>query len=136
VDGVSLETKYVMRTICTFLCGCCNFNRVVDNKHNVKNDQYQLIGGSSVTVVGKYVADVDLIRQGGVPEDLFIVKDFASDKKVKDLFSYGTMKKIEDAMIDGWAIRQIEDYGALAFNMFFPRLRLHAMNARLEVSHC
>jgi hypothetical protein len=82
VDGMSLETKDVMRTICNFLCGHCNFTRVVDNKHNVKNDQYQLIGGSSITLVGKYVADVDLIRQAGAPEDLFFVKDFA----VEDLF--------------------------------------------------
>ncbi len=77
-----------------------------------------------------------MIRQAGIPEDLFIVKDFASDKKVKDLFLYGTMKKIEDAMIDGRAIRLIKDYGALAVTMLFLRLHLHAMNARLEVSQC
>ena len=47
------------------------------------------------------------------------------------------MKKIEDALIDRRAIRQIEDYGALAVTMFFLRLHLHAMaNTRLEVSHC
>jgi hypothetical protein len=66
----------------------------------------------------------------------FIVKDYASDKKVKDLFYYDTMKKIEDAMIDGWAIGLIEDYGALAVTMYFLRLHLHAMNAKIEVSHC
>jgi hypothetical protein len=136
VDGVSLETKDVMTTICNFLGGRCNFTGAVDNKHNVKNDRYQLIGGSGVPIVGKYVADVDLIRQAGVPEDLFIVKDFASDKKVEELFSYGTMKKIEDAMIDGRAIGLIEDYGALAVTMLFLRIHLHAMNARLLVSQC
>jgi hypothetical protein len=40
VDGVSLETKDVIRTICNFLCGRCNFTGAVDNKHNVKNNQY------------------------------------------------------------------------------------------------
>ncbi len=80
VDGVSLETKDVMTTICNFLSGCCNFTGVVDNKHSVKNDKYQIIGGSGVPLVGNYVADVDLIRQAGVPEDLWIAKDFASDK--------------------------------------------------------
>jgi hypothetical protein len=85
--------------------GCNENYRAVDNKHNVKNDQYQLIGGSGVPLVGKYVANVDLIRQVGVQEDLFIVKDFASDKKVKELFLYGTIKKIEDAITDGWADR-------------------------------
>ncbi len=108
----------------------------MDNKHNIKNDQYQLIGGSGVPLVGKYVVNVDLIRQMDIPEDLFIVKDFASDKKVEELFVYGTMKKIEDAMIDGRAIGLIEDYGALAVTMLFLRLHLHAMNARLEVSQC
>ncbi len=38
VDGVSLETKDVMTTICNFLGGRCNFTGAVDNKHNVKND--------------------------------------------------------------------------------------------------
>jgi hypothetical protein len=94
------------------------------------------IGGSGVPLVGKYVANVDLIWQAGVPEDLFIVKDFASDKKFEELFLDGTMKKIEDAMIDGRAIGLIEDYEALAVTMLFLRLHLHAMNARLEVSQC
>ncbi len=80
VDGVVLETKNVMTTICNFLSGGCNFNEAVDNKHNVKNDGYQIIGGSGVPLVGKYVADVDLIRHEGIPENLWIVKDFASDK--------------------------------------------------------
>jgi hypothetical protein len=81
VDGVSLETKDVMTTICNFLSGRCNFTGAVDNKHNVKNDRYQIIGGSGVPLVGKYVADVNLIQQAGVPENLWIVKDFTSDKK-------------------------------------------------------
>jgi hypothetical protein len=108
----------------------------VDNKYNVKNYSYQLIGGSCVLLVGKYVADVDLIQKAGDPEDWFIVKDLASDKKVEDHFSYGTMKKIEDAIIDGWAVGLIEDYGALAVTMFFLRIHHHNMNTRLEVPHC
>ncbi len=43
VDGVSLETKDVMTTICNFLSGRCNFTGAVDNKHNIKNDRYQII---------------------------------------------------------------------------------------------
>ena len=48
VDGVGLETKDVMTPICNFLCGWCNFIGAVDNKHNVKNDRYQLIGEASI----------------------------------------------------------------------------------------
>jgi hypothetical protein len=51
VDGVSLETKDVMTTICNFLSGRCNFTGAVVNKHNVKNDRYQLIGGSGAPIV-------------------------------------------------------------------------------------
>ncbi len=121
VDGVSLETKDGMTTICNFLSGHCHFTGAVDNKHNVKNDRYQIICGSGVPLVGKYVADVNLIQQAGVPEDLWIVKDFTSDKKVEDLFSYCTMKKIEEAMIEGWATGLIEDCGALAIKHVFSK---------------
>ena len=87
MDGVSLETKDVMTAICNFLTGRCNFTGAVDNKHNVKNDRYQIIGGSGVPVVGKYVNDANLIRirQEGFLEDLWIVKDFASDKFILGL---------------------------------------------------
>ncbi len=68
VDGVSLETQNGMTTVCNFLSGRCNFTGAVDNKHNVKNDRYQILGGSGVPLVGKYVADVDLIQQAGIPE--------------------------------------------------------------------
>jgi hypothetical protein len=65
--SVTLEAKDDMRTIRNLLCGCCNlFTGAVDNKHNVKNDRYQLIGGSSGPHDGKYVAGVDLIQQVGV----------------------------------------------------------------------
>ncbi len=39
-------------------------------------------------------------------------------------------------MIEGRATGLFEDCGALAVTMFFLRLHLHAMNARLEISHC
>ncbi len=53
--------------MCNFLSGRCNFTGAVDNKHNVKNGGYQIIGGSGVPVVGNYVVDVDLIRQASIP---------------------------------------------------------------------
>jgi hypothetical protein len=59
-----------------------------------------------------------LIGQAGVPEDLWIVKDFASDKKTEDLFSYCTMKKIEETMIEGRATGLIEDCGALTVTVY------------------
>ena len=52
-DGVSVETNDIMTATCKFLDGKLNYCGVVDNKHNVKNDRYQLIGGSNVATLGK-----------------------------------------------------------------------------------
>jgi hypothetical protein len=90
---VSLETKDVMTAICNFLSRRCNFTGAVDNKHNVKKDRYQIVSRSGFPLVGKYVANVDLIQQASVPEDLWIVKDFADDDADTDK---SNMKNDED----------------------------------------
>jgi hypothetical protein len=40
-------------------------------------------------------------------------------KRLRIFFAYVTMKKIEDEIIDGWAIGLIADYGAFAVTMCF-----------------
>ena len=67
--------------------------------------------------------------QAQVPQELFRVKDFASDKLVDDLCSYKTLKKLSDGMESGLAEGLIEDAGALAITLFFIKLHLHAVNA-------
>ena len=76
VDGVSAESYDVMTSICQFLDGNQKYLGTIDNKHNVKNDRYQCIGGSSIASVGNYVVDCDLLRQAQVPIDLWQVSDF------------------------------------------------------------
>ena len=44
VDSVSVETVDVMCAICQFLDGKESHTGAVDNKHNVNNDRYQIIG--------------------------------------------------------------------------------------------
>lgn len=86
VDGVSVESKDVMTANCKFLDGLSKHTGVVDNKHNAKNDRYAKIGGSSTPSIGELVVDTDILRQAGVPIELWRVKDFAGilqdDEKV------------------------------------------------------
>ena len=119
VDGVSVETVDVMNSICMFLCGSCDCTGAVDNKHNIKNDRYQFIGGSCLPTIGNLVVDADLLRQAEVSADLLRVKDFASDKKVETLVSYKTLKVLSSALSSGKAVGLIEDAGALACTLMF-----------------
>ncbi len=57
-------------------------------------------------------------------------------QKGQGSFFFWYYEEIEDAIIDGWAIGLIEDYGALAVTIFFLGLHLHVINARIKVSHC
>ena len=51
VDGVSYETTDVMQAIALFLDGNSKEDHTgaVNNKHNLKNDRYQITGGSCFT---------------------------------------------------------------------------------------
>ena len=62
-----------------------NNTGAVDNKQNVKNDRYQIIGGSCIPTIVNLVVDADLLQQSGVSPGLIKIKDFASDKLVEDL---------------------------------------------------
>ncbi len=130
VDGVGLESNDVMTSLCRFLAGEINYTGTTDNKHNVKNDRYAIIGGSSAPTIGKLVIDVDLLRQAEVSKELIRVKDWASDKKADRLFSYPTLKKVADALEKGKAAAHIADAGALACTFLFLKLHLHAVNGR------
>ena len=66
VDGVSEESIDVMYAICQFLNWKESHTGAVDNKHNVKNDCYQIIGGSCIPTIGNLVLDTDLLRKSGV----------------------------------------------------------------------
>ena len=128
-DGVSVETHDVLQTLCLCLDGKINYCAAVDNKHNVKNDRYQLIGGSNVATMGTYCIDTNLLLMAGVSADLIAPKDFASDKKVEQLFSYPTISKVDKELEKGNIIGLQGDYGVLCVAWFFMRLHLFAVNA-------
>ena len=128
-DGVSVETHDVLQTLCLCLDGKINYCAAVDNKHNVKNDRYQLIGGSNVATMGTYCIDTNLLLMAGVSADLIAPKDFASDKKVEQLFSYPTINKVDNELEQGNIVGLQGDYGVLCVTWFFMRLHLFAVNA-------
>ena len=111
------------------LDGKINYCAAVDNKHDVKNDRHQLIGGSNVATMGTYFIDTNLLLMAGASADLIAPKDFASDKKVEELFSYPTISKVDKELEKGNIIGLQGDYGVLCVTWFFMRLHLFAVNA-------
>ena len=77
VDGVSVETVDVMRAICQFLDGKEAHTGAVDNKDNVNNYCYKIIGGSFISKIGNLVVDANILPQSGVSQYLIKIKDFA-----------------------------------------------------------
>ena len=130
VDGVSLEQSDVMTAICRFLAAEDNHLGAVDNKHNIKNDRYQLIGGQQLVSIGKWVCDSDLLRQSGVPKELIRIKDFASDKLVDELCSHKILKQVIDALDEGKASGLSQDGAAILCSLLFMKMHLLAVNAR------
>ncbi len=70
----------MMKSVSFFLDGKEDNTGVVDNKHNLKNDRYQIAGGSCVPVIGNLGVDTDIMSQAGVQEEAYRMKDFACDK--------------------------------------------------------
>ena len=87
IDGVSVESHGVVLTICMFMDDLSKHTGAVANKHNAKNDRYVEVGGSSAPAIGELVADTDMLRQVGIPKELWRIKDFVSNKKVQNLES-------------------------------------------------
>ena len=127
-DGVSVETSDILLSLCEFLDGKHNFCAAVDNKHNVKNDRYQLIGGSNAATIGNYYVDTNLLLMSHASSELIVPKDFASDKKVEELFSYNTIEKVDNCFSNSAISGITGDFAVLCVTWFFCRLHLHAVN--------
>jgi len=91
--------------------------------------RYQYIGGSNVSSIGNVVIDINLLLQAKVSMELIRPKDFSSDKKVEELFSFSTASKVSSAVLSGEAVGKIGDYGALLLTFLMSRLHLHAINS-------
>ena len=52
---------------------------LIDTKHNVKNNRYQIIGGSCAAIIGEYVHDIGLLNASGATREFWRPEDFVSD---------------------------------------------------------
>jgi hypothetical protein len=86
-NGVLCEVKGNLRIVLRFLSGENNYLCLIDTNHNVKNRRYQLIGGSSAAVIGKYVLNLSLLKMTGIAKELWRIDDGASDTVVLRLAS-------------------------------------------------
>jgi len=130
VDGVSVEGEDVRRSICDFLSSKCNHVGYTDTNHNMKSWRYQIVGGSCVVTIGKYVVDADLLRIAEVPRELWRPTDFASDLLVLKLVSYQTVKKLHDFHTKEKDNLSPGDIGVLMVTLAMTKLRLHAINSK------
>ena len=126
-DGVGCDNKWVCRQLILFLEGRSRHTGIVDTNHNEKNGRYQRIGGSSVKWLGGHIVDPDMLRRAGVSEDLWRIKDFASDLLVLRLYSVETITRI--LMLDD--DDDAGSVGILCALLFFGNARLYAVNARI-----
>ena len=127
-NGLSVETCNVLQTLCQFMNRKTNYCAAVDNKHNIKNDRCQLIGRSNVATIGNYYVDTNLLLMAQVSSNLLAPKDFASDKKVEQIFSYPTINKVDTDAQDRNIIGLEGDCAILCVTWFFIRLCLFAVS--------
>ena len=124
----SLQSSDVMISICKFLDEKSKYLAAAINKHNVKNDRFQLIGKSCVATIGDHMIDCDLLWQAGVSKILWRVWDYASDKLMAKLYSYAMLKKLAEGIDEGKTVGLTEDICALASSFCMMTLHLHAVN--------
>ena len=70
VAGVSVESNDVQIAIFDFLSGKVSYTGTTDPNHNAKSWRYQLIGGSKLCYIGRYVLDAAMLPLLDVNEKL------------------------------------------------------------------
>ena len=94
-NGVSSDQKFVMDTCLQFLEGLILFTAITYPDHNVKNSRYQLVlGGHSSKTIGCTLINTGLIPKTDTAQEVWQVKDFASDRLVLRLASALTVTSV------------------------------------------
>ena len=128
-DGVSSEVQWNLRVMFGFLSGQIGYVSLPDTNHNVKNARYQLIGGSSSTVLGSYVFDPWYLKLAGINQKLWRIDDFASDAVVLSLASVKTIQALQSYTEAEGVKYDIGNYAVTVVSLVFLRLRAYAVNA-------
>ena len=69
---------------------------LIYTNHDVKNNCYQMIGGSCAAIIGVYVYDIGLLQEAVVTRELWRTEYFVSVLLVLKLNSHTTIQKIID----------------------------------------
>jgi len=93
-DGLSTEQRFIANKLLHFLRGNSRFVGVVDPNHVGKAIRSQLVLGGHFVTVGRRCFDVGLLKLAGISQDLYRVKDFASDAAVLELCTSKSIQKI------------------------------------------
>jgi hypothetical protein len=129
-DGVSCDSKFVHETLGDFPKGKISYSAHTDTNHNVKNSRYQLVVGfNSVSTIGVYMVDAGLLKKAVITQELYRVKDFASDLLVLKLASSATVATIID--LPG---QDLQTQVILSISLFFMRVHLCSVNCKGKVN--
>jgi hypothetical protein len=121
---VSCDNKFVRRTHVDFFEGKFDSSANTDTNHNMKNLHHQMIiRGNSFATVGIYGKDAGLLVTAGIAEELWNIKDFASDLLVIRLASAQTATKILKLTNQDIATQLV-----LTVSLLFMRAHLYAVN--------
>ena len=90
-----VPTKSISEFLPTFAQqGNKNYTLLPDPNYNIKNARYQVIGGSSPTIIGLHVFDPSLLVKAKVAIELWRIQDWTSDANPMQLGSSDTIKKL------------------------------------------
>ena len=124
-DGVSCEVEYNLDMICGYLQGKHDHTALPDTNHNIKNQRYQYIGGSSPASIGHYVFDSFMLVEAGVSKECIRIEDFASDALPMKLASTSTIRNLIAC-----SFPDVGNCAVTIVSLAFMRLRSYSVNAR------
>lgn len=128
-DGVSSEVQWNLRVMLGSLSGETSYMSLPDTNHNVKNARYQLIGGSSCAVFGRYVFDPWYLKLARINQKLWRIDDFASDAVVLSLASVKTIQALQAYTETDGIKYDIGNHAVTVVSLVFLRLHAYAVNA-------
>ena len=98
---------------------------LIDTNHNVKNNRYQMIGGSCAAIIGGYVYGIWILQSVGVTRELWQPEDFLYYLLVLKLNSHTTIQKIIAV--------EMNDVGdAAVTHVSFYMARIHAYDVNVK----
>ena len=125
VDGVSCESFMIQESLLNYMAGDVCYVGFIDTNHNVKNNRYQMIGGSCTAIIGGYLYDIGLLQAAEVTRELWQPEDFSSDLLILKLDIHTTFHKIVDVKTN-----DVGDSAVTFLSLYMAILRTYAFNAK------